>query len=328
MKFKNFIGNEKVKEQLSSLIDSGRLPHAIIIEGEEGLGKHVLAHEIAAALVCRGDGNKPCRECAQCHKAKKGIHPDIYEHTATGGAKSFHIDTVRDIISDIYMPPNEAEYKIYILGNAHCMNESAQNAILKVLEEPPAYAVFIMTAENRSMLLETVLSRAVVLSVSGVSANDGAEYIANESPEIDYNTAYEAVTAFRGNIGKAKESIIGGKMQELISLVSNLCKAIMADSEYELIKCVSEFSKDRQELVTALSMLKMIFRDALISRDTGEILSGQKEIVSEMSLKFTSAKLLKLLSCADELIEMTNKNANNALLTTKICYTLRRATGR
>lgn len=328
MKFKNFLGNEKVKEQLSSLMNAGRLPHAIVIEGEEGLGKHTLAHEIANALVCRSDSEKPCCECAQCRKAEKGVHPDIYEHTATGGLRSFHVETVRDIISDVYMPPNEADYKIYILGNAHRMNENAQNAILKILEEPPEYVVFILTAESRAMLLETVLSRSVVLSLNGVSPKAGAEFIVDENPEIDYNTAFEAVTALRGNIGKAKASIIGGKMQETITLVNSICNAIMADNEYELIKCVSAFSKDRQELITALSMLKMIFRDALVSKETGEILSGQRQTVNALSSKYTSAKLLSLLSSADELIEMTNKNANNALLTTKICYTLRRATGR
>ena len=328
MNFKYLLGNENVKEQISVLMESNRLPHAIIIEGEEGIGKKTFAREIAAALVCRSNENKPCYQCSQCHKAEKGIHPDIYEHTATGGANSFHIQTVRDIISDICMPPNEAEFKVYILGNAHCMNENAQNAILKVLEEPPAYAVFILTVENRSMLLETVLSRSVVLSLNGVNAKDGAEYIVNENDEIDYNSAFSAVTALRGNIGKAKESIIGGKMKETVDLVTNICSAIMADNEYELIKCVSAFSKDRKELSTALSMLKMIFRDALIGKDTNEILSGQNNIVYELSSKYTSAKLLALFNSADELIEMTKKNANNALLTTKICYTLRRATGR
>lgn len=328
MNFKYLLGNENVKEQISVLMESNRLPHAIIIEGEEGIGKKTFAREIAAALVCRSNENKPCYQCSQCHKAEKGIHPDIYEHTATGGTNSFHIQTVRDIISDICMPPNEAEFKVYILGNAHCINENAQNAILKVLEEPPAYAVFILTVENRSMLLETVLSRSVVLSLNGVNAKDGAEYIVNENDEIDYNSAFSAVTALRGNIGKAKESIIGGKMKETVDLVTNICNAIMADNEYELIKCVSAFSKDRKELTTALSMLKMIFRDALIGKDTNEILSGQNNIVYELSSKYTSAKLLALFNSADELIEMTKKNANNALLTTKICYTLRRATGR
>ena len=186
MNFKYFLGNEKIKEQLSFLLSSSHFPHAIILEGEDGLGKRTLARELAAYLVCRSEGEKPCYECAQCIKAQKGVHPDIFEHSAAGGARSFHVEVIRDVIKDVYMSPNEAEYKIYILGNAHCMSESAQNALLKVLEEPPAYAVFILTAASKSMLLETVLSRAVTISLSGVDAKLGAELITQNNPDIDF----------------------------------------------------------------------------------------------------------------------------------------------
>ncbi len=328
MNFNHFLGNEKVKEQLSFLMASERLPHAIVIEGDEGIGKRTLAHEIACALVCRSDDDRPCCECAQCRKAEKGIHPDIFEYSAVGGARSFHVDVVRNVINDVYMPPNEAESKIYILGNAHCMNESAQNAILKVLEEPPSYAVFILTVTSRTMLLETVLSRSVTLTLSGVNAGTGAEHISKENENIDFNEAREAMIAFKGNIGKATESLVGGKMQKTMELVKSICNAAMADNEYELIKCTSELGKDRQELATVLNLLKTVFRDAVIGIKTGEILSGQKETVKALSMKFTESKILKLYETADKLIDMANKNANNALLITKICYSLREAIGR
>ena len=121
MRFEAFVGNEKIKEQLSFLEASGRLPHAIVIEGDEGIGKRTLAREIALNLMCRAE-DRPCRSCPQCSKVLKGIHPDIYEYSATGGARSFHVDTVRDVIENAYVQPNEADYKIYILGNCHCID--------------------------------------------------------------------------------------------------------------------------------------------------------------------------------------------------------------
>ncbi len=328
MYFKNFLGNEKIKEQLSFLLASSRLPHAIILEGEEGIGKKTLAREIAAALVCRSEGEKPCYSCSQCSKAEKNIHPDIYEYCASGGAKSFHVDTVRDIINDAYMCPNEAEYKVYILGNAHLMNESAQNAVLKVLEEPPAYVVFILTVQARTMMLETVLSRAVVFSLEGVDEKKGAEYITKKYENIDYNTAIEALAAFKGNIGKAAASIIGGKMQRMAELVDKTGMAIMADNEYELIKALGSFNKDGAELAAVLSVLKTVFRDALLYNKTNECISGRKELASALRKKFTDAKLFALYNETESIIEMAEKNANNALLLTKICYSFRRAAGR
>lgn len=324
MNFNHFLGNEKVKEQLSFLLNSNRLPHAIILEGESGIGKRTLAREIAAALVCRSGGEKPCYECAQCRKAEKGYHPDIFEYKPKGGARSFHVETVRNVINDVYVAPNEADYKVYILCNAHFMNESAQNAILKVLEEPPSYAVFILTAENKSAMLETVLSRSVVLSLEGVDANSGAEFIANHNEDIDFSTALEAVIAFNGNIGKAEESIAGGEMQKTIEFVNNICKALVADNEYELIKCTAKLS-GRNEICTVLNLLKSVFRDAVIGSKTGEYLSGRADAVKALSRKFTDAMIIRLYNTADELIVMANKNANTALLVTKICYSLRSA---
>ena len=174
MEFKHFLGNEKIKAQLSALVDGGRLPHAVVLEGESGLGKRTLAGELAAALVCRGE-HRPCDSCPQCHKARAGVHPDILVYAPEGGARSFHKKTVDQIVGDVYMTPNEADYKIYILVNAHLMSVQAQNAILKVLEEPPAYVRFILTVENKSALLPTVLSRSVVFRLEGVPVEIGAD---------------------------------------------------------------------------------------------------------------------------------------------------------
>lgn len=325
MNFQNFIGNETVKKRISDLISSSRLPHAIILEGEEGIGKRTLAREIASALVCRAENDKPCYKCSQCVKAQKGIHPDIYEYSAPGGANSFHIETVRDVIKDVYISPNEADYKIYILANAHCMNANAQNAILKVLEEPPSYAVFILTVNNRAMLLETVLSRAVTVTVNGVDPAQGADYIVAQNPKTDYNVAYNALCAFGGNIGRATDSIEGGYLQKITDIVNGIASGIAANDEYELLKTLSVLGSNRQDIAAVLGMLKTVFRDALAG---GTPLSGQSETVSMLVGKFTRQRIFELFNASQSLIEMANKNANGALMITKICYTLREAAGR
>lgn len=329
MQFKKFLGNEKIKEQLSYLLAAGRLPHVIVLEGEEGIGKKTLAMEIASALVCRSGGEKPCGYCAQCSKAEKGYHPDIMLCGPEDGKKFISVGAIRDIINNAYIAPLESDYKIYIIDKAHCMNESAQNAILKMLEEPPSYVVFILTVEARSMLLETVLSRAVVLSVDGVSEKIGADYI-TANCDADYDTAKDAVTAFKGNIGKAMASIAGGEMQKLFELVNAVGTALMADNEYELIKALGTFGRDKNKigLISVLAMLKTVFRDALVLNKTGECVSGRKELARALRNKYTDEKLFALYNETESIIEMADKNANNALLLTKICSGLRKASGR
>ena len=325
MNFTYFKGNETLKQNISALLESSRLPHAILIEGETGLGKKTLAREIACALLCRSSAEKPCYSCPQCRKVMNNVHPDVFEYCAPGSANSFHIETVRNVINDCYVIPNEADYKIYILANAHCMNASAQNALLKILEEPPSYAVFILTAENRSAMLETILSRVMTVSVSGVSPDEGADFIVANNSDIPYEEAYSAVLSFNGNIGKAVESLTGGKFDRMIELADGVCSNLTLGSEYDLLKTLSPLVSSRQDTAALLNLLATVFRDALAG---GELLSGRKESVKTLRLSFTRKKLLALFEACEDLSAMALKNANQQLLITKICCALREAAGR
>ena len=327
MKLTNFIGNEKVIDRLSKLMESGRFPHALIIEGEEGIGKKTLAKDIACALVCRGN-DKPCGECSQCKKAIGAIHLDISEYIPAGTANSFHVDTVRNIINDAYVQPNEADYKIYILANAHCMNQNAQNALLKILEEPPKYVVFILTTNSKSALLSTVLSRSVCVSLEGVDIERAANYITSHSENVDYNTAKKTVETFNGNIGKAIDSLQDSKTSELVDVCNKICKALTTSNEYEMMTLCSVFQKDRQGVVFACDLLKSIFRDALFAGESSEHISGQEESAALLKSSLSRQSLIKLINTCDELKSTALSNANNALLITKFCYSLNRAIGR
>lgn len=328
MNFVNFVGNEKVKQQLSFLQQSGRLPHAIVIEGEEGIGKRTLAKEIALNLFCKGTVDKPCRSCPQCVKVIKGIHPDVFEYSAAGGARSFHVDVVRNVKQNVYMQPNEADYKIYILGNCQCMSENAQNAILKILEEPPSYAVFILTVNTKSALLETVLSRSVVISLEGVESKAGADYICSTNENISYDDAYNAVSIWSGNIGKAVESLSDGKMSKINSITDDICKALISDNEYDLLKACSVFEKNREMLASVLNLLKTVFRDALVNSYNIKSVTGKDDVIKSISNRLSTDKILKLISVCDDLSDALNKNANNNILITKMCYDFRKAQNR
>lgn len=327
MELNDFVSNENVIERLGTLLCSGRFPHALIIEGEEGLGKKTLARLLACALVCR-DENPPCMECSQCKKVVGGLHPDVKEYIPSGAANSFHVDTVREIIKDVYMKPNEADYKIYILANAHCMNASAQNALLKVLEEPPEYAVFILTARSKSAMLPTVLSRSVCVTLEGVDISLGAQYISNHSEAADYNSAEKMLKAENGNIGKAIAALNDSKSAELIETCNQMCRALGDGSEFYLLSLCAAFQNDRQAVVFACDMLKNIFRDALAADSEGSCISGQWETASYLKTRLNRAALLRLVSVCDEIKRLALMNANNAILITKFCYSLFRAVGR
>lgn len=327
MKFNDFIGNEKTIEKLGALIESNRFPHALVIDGERGIGKKTLARLLAQTLVCRGD-DKPCNACAQCKKARDGVHPDIFEHIPSGKANSFHVDTVRKIIEDAYIKPNEAKYKIYILANAHCMNASAQNALLKILEEPPEYVIFILTAESKSALLSTVLSRSVVISLEGVNGDDGAKYLVNHDSSTDFLTAKRTIEAFNGNIGKAMESLGDGKANEIIAVCKKMCNALVGDNEFALLSECAFFQRDREAIVFACDLLKNIFRDALLADGDDGFISGQKDTAMLLRARLSRQRLLNLLNECTQLKSEALMNSNNSLLITRLCCRLRQAAGK
>lgn len=166
--------------------DISRLPQSCIIAGaapEDTLHEAAL---IAAAAVCSGD-EPPCGVCRDCRKALSGIHPDIIRvsRPVDGSGKQkreISVDQIRSIAADAVVLPNEAKRKVYIIDEADSMNLSAQNAALKLLEEPPAGAMLLLCATNPDRLLPTVRSRCAELSVNGKAptSDEGAMKLAEE----------------------------------------------------------------------------------------------------------------------------------------------------
>lgn len=162
-------GNQRIKEQLSQRERGRGLSHAYIISGPPGSGRHALARQLAAAMLCTGAGERPCGKCGPCLKVAKGLHPDVSVISGPEGGKPIAVDQVRQLRSDAYIRPNEGERKVYLLEGADQMNPSAQNAMLKLLEEGPPYAAFLLIAENAGGLLQTVRSRCEELALTPVS---------------------------------------------------------------------------------------------------------------------------------------------------------------
>ena len=166
MGFESLQISEPLKKALSSSVNSGRFPHAAILEDEDSERLTDTAKTLAAALVCSGD-DKPCGRCINCLKARSDSHPDIKIFEPDPKTNNFKVETVREIRSDAYIVANEADRKVYILKDAQNMLVPAQNALLKVLEEPPEGVCFLLLTDDKNVFLQTVLSRCAVFSQGG-----------------------------------------------------------------------------------------------------------------------------------------------------------------
>ena len=165
MAFETLLGNDRLKQNLRSSLERGHISHFYLISGPRGSGKHTLASLLAEAILCEGAG-KPCGACVHCRKMRSGNHPDFItvedpEH------KNVAVKIVRQIREDMFVRPNEASHKIYLFPQE--LGIEGQNALLKILEEPPSYGVFLLLTDNPDKLLPTVRSRCTELKMQALS---------------------------------------------------------------------------------------------------------------------------------------------------------------
>ena len=201
--FGDIVGQQQIKEHLQNALSTGKISHAYIINGEKSSGKEFIAKVFAMALQCEEGSMEPCQECRSCKQALSGNHPDIIR-VVHEKPNSVSVDDIRtQVNNDVAVKPYSSPYKVYIISEAEKMTVQAQNAILKTLEEPPAYAVILLLTDNVNSLLPTILSRCVVLNMKPVPDALVKEYLCSQLQVPDYKA--EVCAAFaRGNVGKAK----------------------------------------------------------------------------------------------------------------------------
>ena len=152
------------------------LSHASLITGWSGDSRAALARRLAAAYLCQGE-RPPCGKCPPCRKAAAGTHPDVAYTAPAPDKREIAVDQIRALRSDAYIRPNEGRRKVYVIDPADAMNPAAQNALLKVLEDGPAYAAFLLLADQPGMLLDTVRSRCELLALPPEEAPPDPELV-------------------------------------------------------------------------------------------------------------------------------------------------------
>ena len=266
MELSRLAGNAPLKRQLSLETARRGLGHAYILSGPAGSGRHTLAGLLAAALVCTGGGEAPCLSCSGCKKALGNIHPDVIR--AGGAGDELNVARVRAIRSDAYIRPNEAPRKVYILENAQDMNPSSQNALLKLLEEGPAYAAFLLLTDNAAALLATVRSRCQVLTLSPVSLQEAEEFLAARFPDRAPAEVAGAAARCEGILGRAVDLLEGKAGNEkALEGAARLMELFCGGDELALLDFCARLERDkwdRETLVALLDEFLLLLRDALV----------------------------------------------------------------
>ena len=268
--FDSVVGHEEIISHLQNAIRLGKVSHAYIFGGEHGAGKKLLASMFAMTLQCQEQGIEPCMKCVSCRKALSKNHPDIISvtHEKPG---SIGIDEIRaQVINDVGIRPYESPYKIYIINDADKLTLQAQNALLKTIEEPPAYAVILLLADNPDALLPTITSRCVLLSLKPVGDKLVKEYLMERMHSPDYQAEIQAAFA-QGNIGRARQRADSSEFAELTANALQLLKHAKDMAVYELVDAIREMSGEKENIYDYLELFLMWFRDVLLFKAAKEV---------------------------------------------------------
>ncbi len=249
MGFDEIIGNEAAKRTLSRAIAQNRVSNAYVFEGMPGIGKCKAADVFARGLICENQHAAPCDACPSCRKAISRNHPDVIYLTKQSGKASVGVDDVREqVLNEVYMKPYLGERRVFIIGEGDDLSIEAQNALLKVLEEPPAYATFILCVTKQDKLLNTVLSRSHIISFFPLETEAVQSFL-----ETKYGSNEKA-----GLFARLSQGSIG------------IAERLMADEDTERLY---------EESIEAILRLK---KNAASVRETADFMIAEKERIGEV----------------------------------------------
>lgn len=308
-------GNEALKQALRRALET-RFPQSILLTGPTGIGKLTLARILAAALLCSAAPSAvPCGHCVSCRKAEQDIHPDIT--LIDLGDAEIKVDTARTIRSDASVLPNESSRRVFLIRHAQNMNAVAQNALLKILEEPPSYAFFILMTENAGAILPTILSRCTQFALAPLPTAELTTLLREQYPDRNPDEITAAATAAQGIVGTAAE-LLSGEIGEAAEWASPFLHALASGDELSLLRAASACSGlNRRQFSHVLAALSAGLRDAIFAAENlpGVMLPALQEASHELAARVSVPRLLAVYDWVQELLIRIDRNQSMALLT-------------
>ena len=311
--FKDIIGQKQVKKHFQTAIETGQVSHAYIINGETGSGRHMLADAFAKALQCESrQQTDSCDICKSCLQAESGNHPDI--RYITHEKTSISVDDIREQLNnDIQIKPYSSPYKIYIISDANKMTEQAQNALLKTIEEPPAYAVVLLLTDNMDALLPTIQSRCVTMNTKPINKEDIAAYLVKHL-SMEPEQANIAAGFCQGNMGKAIRFANSQDFQEMKNDTLRLLKKVDSMELAEIVEIIRGFSQKKGMINDYLDLMLLWYRDVLMLKVTKDanLMLYQEEYheISRQASTHTYEKIENILQAIDKAKIRLNANVN------------------
>lgn len=310
--FDEIIGHEQIKEHLRRSIQEKKIFHAYIFNGEDDSGKNMLAAAFAKTLLCEEGGDEPCGKCRACHQFDSASHPDV-KYLVRSKATIGVGDVREQINKDVAIRPYSSQYKIYIVDEAEKLTEEAQNALLKTIEEPPAYAVIMLLTNNIEKMYSTIRSRCVTLNLRSVNLEKIEQYLMQQYQVPDYR-ARTCSAYSQGNVGRAVKMASSERFSQMLDFVRRLVRTAREMKEFEVAATAREMETYQEDISDLLDLINLWYRDILTMKTTGDkdllIFSEEYRFIRQKADTVSAAGIGRVLEAVAQTRQRLQSNVN------------------
>jgi len=311
MSFSQVIGHKKAKAYFASVIQSQEIPHAFLFEGMAGIGKAKLAFEIARGIFCDQDSQDPCGSCKSCLKMLHDNHPDFMVVKPDG--KQIKNHQIEEFQSFLSKKAYEGSYKVVCIEDADKMNASAQNRILKTLEEPSDKVIIFLISHKPLVLMETVRSRCQSVKLNGLSQESIEAYLKNDH-NLDSQKCETISRLCNGSLGKAIYYADSQVFEEVQEQVLNLLKAIDQKNKGQVLKTLSFFSSEKENISDIFEYMVLWYRDLLLYKKAKAkslvMHTSELDLIKKLSRHLTVGQIIKNIETINWTERKLNQNGN------------------
>jgi DNA polymerase-3 subunit delta' len=295
-RFDQIVGQDRSVDILRRAIGSGRLHHANLLTGPEGVGKRTLAIVAAARLNCETpDGPEPCGHCRGCELVFDNTHPDLVFVEPDG--RMIKVEQVREIISLMRFRPSEGGSRVVVIEHADQMREEAANALLKTLEEPNPQTIFFMLSSQPHRLLSTIRSRCQPLVMSALSVEHVLQVLAVQGHSADDVESVVAARASEGSVARAIELIESPWWQSRTELFARFIALL--DGSDDAVTWADSLSKTKELVEPTLTLLRALLRDMMLvssGAEAGRLVHEDVQGVRALASRLQTERVVRMLS--------------------------------
>lgn len=250
--------NQHCYQMLAALRGGGRLPHTVIISGKAGSGKKTFARQLGSAYLCSTAGEFPCGVCSDCRLTLSGTHPDLESISGEGKSGAISVQAIRELKLTAQIKPNQAHRRGFILNHCELMQASAQNALLKQIEEPAAGVFYILLCENADALLETIRSRAVIFPMAELSAQQCAEVVCGLMPQVSNADALSAAALSGGSVGLTLAALGSATDTGIFHDCKRILSCVTVSDTYGILSILQPYEGNRASYLSLIHSLKLM----------------------------------------------------------------------